>query len=97
MQIYDPYNQRNTPSNGSYQPLARNIATALCHQYLEKNNSIFNNYILSPEMERYVATVVQRVNPELYRQLTNDMPAGKYAWSRINNSRNLRDTLNRAL
>ena len=96
LQVFDPDNQSVYGWNGTSQPLARNIATALCHQYLLKNSSTWNKDMLTPEMENFAAGVIQRVDPELYNRLTMTMSHGKYAWSRIHNSTALRDALNRA-
>ena len=96
MQISDPNNQSASTINGTFQPLARNIATALCHQYIHKNDKVWNVGILTPEMERYTAQVLQMVYPELHNKLTTNMPQGKYAFGHIQNTRGLRDALNKA-
>jgi cytochrome c oxidase subunit 1 len=96
LQVFDPMNQRASAWNGTSQPLARNIATALCHQYIQKKSNIWNNNMLTPDMERFAAGVLQRLEPELYDKITANMPQGQYAWPRIHNSKALRDALNRA-
>jgi heme/copper-type cytochrome/quinol oxidase subunit 1 len=95
LQIYDPYYQR-IHSGGTSQPLSRNIATALCHQYLQTNSTTFNNFLLSPELQRFAAGVLQREEPQLYTDLTRDMAPNTYAWTRLRNSIAVRDAFNRA-
>lgn len=76
--------------------MARNIATALCHQYLQKNTVVWNIGMISPEMERYTASVLQEVNPELYARLIENKPPGQYRFGTVRNTKEIRDALNNA-
>lgn len=96
LRIFDPINQSVHPTNETFQPLARNIATALCNQLLQKKDGVWNVGILTPEMERYTASVLKEVYPEAYNRLIEGMPEGKFAFGRVQNTRTLRDALNKA-
>ena len=96
LQIFDPIGQRVRNWNGTFQPLARNIATALSHQYIQSKSTVFNINILTPDMQQYVLWVLRNEDAQLYNELTAGMPPGQYAWNRLRNTKALRDALNRA-
>jgi hypothetical protein len=95
LQIFDPNNQSICQWNGTYQPFARNIATGLCHQFIHKNNNGLSKHVFTPEVERYIAWVLYREDRELYNSLSAGLPPGHYAWHRVQNTKALRDALNK--
>ena len=97
LQVYDPYNQMTGALKGTAQPLARNIATGLCHQLVEKGNDSINGGIFSSDMGEFIARILLIEEPALYNKITTGMRPGQYAWAKISNSRELRDALNRTL
>lgn len=58
LEVYDPHNQRIGATGGSLQPLARNIATGLSYQCLEKNNDKLGVGILTSDIQVFVASVL---------------------------------------
>ena len=97
LQINDPHNQCTSGFSGTSQPLSRNIATGLCHQYFKSGYSQgFTKGILSYDQETFAARVIEQQDPELYKKLTTDAGGRRrFAWGKYN-SKGMRDALNRA-
>lgn len=96
LEVYDPHNQRIRATRGSLQPLARNIATGLSYQCLEKNNDKLSVGILTPDIQVFVASVLLKEDAQLYSRITTDVRPGElYAWHNVSNTREFRDALNR--
>jgi hypothetical protein len=94
IEINDQYGQALGTDIGTFQPLSRHIAAALCHHYLERNSSKMAQSLLHPDIQSFAAKVLAKEDPELYNRLTS--VHGKYSWDKIINSKELRDAFNRA-
>ena len=98
LQVFDPLNQMSDASGGTSQPLARNIATGLCHQRSAKGHDGLNAGLLTTDVQIFVARILLKEEPALFNRITTGVRPGElYAWTNISNSRELRDALNRTL
>ena len=100
IQVNDPLNQAQTGynPNGTNQPLAGNIASALEHQYHQGNRRM-GRFIFSPNHAQFVLDHLSYREPDLYRLITNPTgpcPSGDPIWYKLPNNFALRDSLRNA-
>lgn len=97
LQINDPLNQalRYTPG-GTNQPFARNLASALEHQYKLTLCNEMTRYVLSVDHQIFLTQFLQDKHKEDFKRLMEEGTGNQPNWWTLKNNRAFRESLRNA-